>query len=73
MEGGEALFRVENGEVREEELAALAAVFLALSRRGGPAGTVSADAPLRWRPSGGYVAPGSWRRAGRSGPALETA
>ncbi|MEV0303132.1 acyl-CoA carboxylase epsilon subunit [Streptomyces prasinus] len=61
MESGEALFRVENGKVRQDELAALAAVFLALSRGGGPAGVPSADRPPRWRLSGRYVAPGSWR------------
>ncbi|MEY6565710.1 acyl-CoA carboxylase epsilon subunit [Streptomyces sp. PGLac3x] len=61
MERGEPLFRVESGKVREGELAALAAVFLALSKGGGAAGVSSADTPLWWRPSGGYVAPGSWR------------
>ncbi|WP_373464943.1 acyl-CoA carboxylase epsilon subunit [Streptomyces luteogriseus] len=57
----EPLFRVESGEVREGELAALAAVFLALRGSSGPAGVSAADAPLWWRPAGGYVAPGGWR------------
>ncbi|WP_437099879.1 acyl-CoA carboxylase epsilon subunit [Streptomyces sp. enrichment culture] len=61
VEGGESLFRVERGEVREDELAALAAVLLALCRSGGPVGVSSAETPLWWRPTGGYVAPGGWR------------
>jgi hypothetical protein len=61
MQSEEPLFRMESGEVREDELAALAAAFLALRGSGGPAGVSAADAPLLWRPTGGYVAPGGWR------------
>ncbi|MFD9393242.1 acyl-CoA carboxylase epsilon subunit [Streptomyces sp. NPDC060000] len=61
-ESTQALIRVERGDAGEEELAALALVFLALlanSARCGPARPGAG--PHRWRGDGAYRAPDSWQ------------
>ncbi|MFF3847824.1 acyl-CoA carboxylase epsilon subunit [Streptomyces sp. NPDC002328] len=63
MEHARALLRVERGQAREEELAALTAVLLALRSRAPAAeGTrPPAAAPRWWSRPDDYAAPGSWR------------
>ncbi|WP_415954465.1 acyl-CoA carboxylase epsilon subunit [Streptomyces sp. KLOTTS4A1] len=63
MESREAVFRVERGRADDEELAAVAAVLLALHRERGPAVSEEpAEAGSRWwRRPDAYTAPGSWR------------
>ncbi|MFF0885121.1 acyl-CoA carboxylase epsilon subunit [Streptomyces sp. NPDC003456] len=61
MERAEALLRVERGHASEEELAALAAVLIALRGSGPKAGGERpAGPPAWWDGPAGYVAPGSW-------------
>ncbi|MFJ4832044.1 acyl-CoA carboxylase epsilon subunit [Streptomyces sp. NPDC088747] len=66
MERAQAVLRVERGTAGEEELAALAAVLLALRARGaGPVGGPGAAGPRLgwnwWRRPHGYAPPDSWR------------
>ncbi|MFD5631110.1 MULTISPECIES: acyl-CoA carboxylase epsilon subunit [unclassified Streptomyces] len=66
MESVQAVLRVERGAAGEEELAALAAVLLALRARGGGLADEESAAGPRlgwhwWRRPGGYAPPGSWR------------
>jgi hypothetical protein len=62
MERAEALLRVERGHASEEELAALAAVLVALRRSGRGVDEEPVAVPAAWwdQPAG-YAAPGSWR------------
>ncbi|OWA01047.1 hypothetical protein B9W68_30415 [Streptomyces sp. CS227] len=63
MESREAVFRVERGQADAAELAAVAAVLLAVSRNRGP--VVSRRRARAgsswWRSAGGYRSPASWR------------
>ncbi|MGP4013543.1 acyl-CoA carboxylase epsilon subunit [Streptomyces sp. 4N124] len=62
MESGEALLRVERGQVSDEELAALTAVLLALYGAGQEMRDEPPVAGCRWwRRPDAYAAPGSWR------------
>ncbi|MFI6341436.1 acyl-CoA carboxylase epsilon subunit [Streptomyces sp. NPDC050535] len=66
MERVQAVLRVERGAASEEELAALAAVLLALRARdgapvGGPASPGAGLGWNWWRRPHGYAPPGSWR------------
>jgi hypothetical protein len=62
MERAQAAVRVERGQVREDELAALAAALLMVRTRARKAaGRPPAAAPRWWRRPEGYRAPGSWR------------
>ncbi|MEU6987932.1 acyl-CoA carboxylase epsilon subunit [Streptomyces sp. NPDC046324] len=63
MESREAVFRVERGRADDEELAAIAAVLLALHRDREP---VECEGPAEagsdwWRRRDAYRAPASWR------------
>ncbi|MFD8122978.1 acyl-CoA carboxylase epsilon subunit [Streptomyces albidoflavus] len=63
MESREAVFRVERGRADHEELAAVAAVLLALRRDHEP---VVSEEPAEtgsswWRRPDAYTAPCSWR------------
>lgn len=62
MGSAEAVFRVERGRASEEELAALAAVLLAVRARGRaePEGRPVLGWSW-WRRPGGYAPPRSWR------------
>lgn len=62
MESTETVLRVERGQASQEELAALAAVLLALRARQG----AEPEQPLLlgwswWKRPRGYAPPGSWR------------
>lgn len=62
MESTEAVLRVERGQASQEELAALAAVLLALRARD----RAEPEQPLLlgwnwWKRPQGYAPPGSWR------------
>jgi hypothetical protein len=62
MNSGEALFRVERGQVDEAELAALTMVLLALLAGGRPAPGPAPAAGMRWwRTPAAYAAPDGWR------------
>ncbi|MFI7012260.1 acyl-CoA carboxylase epsilon subunit [Streptomyces sp. NPDC050145] len=62
MSGMDVVLRVTRGRARDEELAALAAVFLAMRGDGAEGrGTRSEADRARWKRPEGYVAPGSWR------------
>ncbi|MFC7846793.1 acyl-CoA carboxylase epsilon subunit [Streptomyces sp. NPDC057382] len=62
MKGAQTLLRVERGHASDEELAALAAVLIALCGSGEASGEEPAVACSAWwsRPEG-YASPGSWR------------
>jgi hypothetical protein len=62
MKSAEALFRVERGNPDDVELAALAAVLLALRATGQESGEELPAPGVRWwRQPDAYTAPGSWR------------
>ncbi|MFI9605476.1 acyl-CoA carboxylase epsilon subunit [Streptomyces sp. NPDC052043] len=60
-DGAQVLIRVERGHADEEELAALALVFLALGEGAEPDREQLAVGTSWWRQGHGYSAPDSWR------------
>ncbi|MFE6286052.1 acyl-CoA carboxylase epsilon subunit [Streptomyces sp. NPDC057877] len=62
MDGGHRVWRVERGQAGAEELAALAAVLLAVRARAGEPGAARPVLGWRWwARRAAYAPPGSWR------------